>query len=115
MPASPELPRPQEVPQVTEHAEEFPETIQQIQGAKVVQKNFKSQVKDDHGTPLITTPPAQVITTVQPPADTATLTTQAKGSTTSGATWIAAFWLRVIKKALHFGWKIVTGGGSTNG
>lgn len=114
MPASPEIPRPVEMPQIQERAEEFPETIQQIQGAKVVQKNFKSQVSDDHGQPLIQTPPAQVITTVQPPADSATLTQQAKGSTTSGATWIAAFWLRIIKKALHFGWKIV-GGGTTNG
>lgn len=108
MAATPEIPRP-ETSVVTEHPEEFPETIQQIQGAKVVQKTFKAQVKDDSGKPVIQTPPAQVITTVQPPADEATLTETAKGDTTSGATWLAAFWLRVIKKALHFGWQIMGG------
>ncbi len=107
MPANPEIPQPIETPQVQERLEEFPETIQAIQGAQVVQKNFKTQVTDDQGAPLIQTPPTQVITTVQPPADTATLTTQSKGSTISGATWLAAFWLRIIKKALHFGWKII--------
>lgn len=111
MAATPETLRP-EVPeqQVQERAEEFPETIQQIQGAQgvqVVQKNFKAQVRDDHGAPLIQTPPTQVVTTVQPPADQATLTKEAKGDTTSSGTWIAAFWIRVIKKAMHFGWKIV--------
>jgi hypothetical protein len=108
MAATPEIPR-SEVPQIQERAEEFPETIQQIQGAKVVQKTFKAQVKDDSGKPIIQTPPTQVITTVQPPVDTQTLTQQSKGDTTSSTTWLAMFWLRVIKKALHFGWKIIGG------
>jgi len=107
MAATPETLRP-EVPQVTERQEEFivPETLQSS-GVQVVQKNFKAQVKDNKGQAVIQTPPAQVITTVQPPADTQTLTTQSKGDTTSSGTWLAAFWLRIIKKALHFGWKIV--------
>jgi len=109
MAATPEIPRPESEPQVQEHAEEFPETIQQIQGVKVVQKNFKAQVKDDKGAPIIQTPPAQVMTTVQPPSDQATLVKQAKGDTSSSATWLAAFWIRVIRKALHFGWKIISG------
>jgi hypothetical protein len=111
MAATPEVPRP-EVPQIREHAEEFPETIQQIQGAKVVQKTFKAQVNDDSGKPLIQTPPAQVIT-VTPPADDKTLLAWSKGDTSSSLTWFAAFWVRIIKKAIHFGWKIV-GGGSSN-
>jgi hypothetical protein len=108
MAATPETLRP-EVPTVQEHIEEFPETIQQIQGAKVVQKTFKAQVKDDKGKPIIQTQPTQIITTVQPPADTQTLTQQSKGDTTSSTTWLAAFWLRIIKKALHFGWQILGG------
>jgi hypothetical protein len=109
MAATPETIRP-EVPQVVERQEEFvvPETLQSS-GVKVVQKNFKAQVKDDKGTPVIQTPPTQVITTVQPPSDTVTLTQQAKGDTSSSLTWLAAFWLRIIKKALHFGWRIVSG------
>jgi hypothetical protein len=108
MAATPEIPRP-EAPVVREPLEEFPETIQQIQGAKVIQKTFKTQVKDDSGKPIIQTPPASVITTVQPPADTQTLTQQSKGDTSSSKTWLATFWLRVVKKALHFGWQIISG------
>ena len=109
MAATPETLRP-EVPQVTERQEEFivPENLQST-GVQMVQKNFKAQVKDNKGNPVIQTPPTQVITTVQPPSDTVTLTQQAKGDTTSGATWLAAFWLRIIKKALHFGWRVVSG------
>lgn len=106
MPATPEIPRP-EVPQVTERQEEFivPETLQQS-GVQVVQKNFKTQIKDDHGTPLIQTPPPQVIA-INPPYDTDTLTREAKGDISSSTTWLAGFWLRIIKKALYFGWKII--------
>jgi len=109
MAATPEIPRP-EAPQITERPEEFiiPETLQQS-GVKVVQKTFKAQVTDDHGKPVIQTPPAQVIN-VTPPADTTSLTTWSKGSVSSSLTWLGAFWLRIIKKALHFGWKIVAGG-----
>lgn len=106
MAATPEIPR-QEVPQIQERKEEFvvPETIQSS-GVKVVQKTFKSQVNDNSGKPLIKTPPTQVIT-VTPPSDTTSLTTWSKGNTSSSITWLGAFWLRVIKKAMHFGWKIV--------
>ena len=103
-----------ETPQVVEHPEEFPETIQQVtSGAQVVQKNFKSQISDDKGNPIIQTPPAQVVT-VQPPSDQATLLQQSKGDTTNAVTWLAAFWIRIIKKAMFFGWKIITGSSNPN-
>ena len=113
MPATPEIPKP-ETSQITEHQEEFivPETLQQKTGVQVVQKNFTAQIKDDHGTPLIQTPPTQVVT-ITPPDSTEILTTQSKGDVGSSLTWLAAFWLRIIKKALYFGWKIV-GKGDTN-
>lgn len=109
MPATPEILKP-EAPQISERQEEFviPETLQQKTGMQVVQKNFKSQIRDDHGQPLIQTPPVQMIT-VTPPSDTQTLTSQSKGDTASSLTWLATFWLRVIKKALYFGWKIIGG------
>jgi hypothetical protein len=111
MAATPETLRTEvsETPQIREVVDEFPETIQQIQGAKVIQKTFKAQVNDDKGMPIIQTPPTQVITTIQPPADIETLTKQAKGDTASGSTWLAKLWLRIIQKALHFGWKILSG------
>jgi len=111
MAATPEVLRPEAPQQIQERQEEFvvPETIQQSTGVKVVQKNFKAQVKDDNGQPLIQTPPTQVIT-VTPPADDQTLLKQSKGDTTFAVTWLAAFWLRVLKKAAYFGWKIIGGG-----
>lgn len=107
MPATPEIPRP-EIPQVTERQEEFvvPETLQQNTGIQVVQKNFKAQVKDDAGKPIIETPPEKVVE-VTLPTDTETLGTWVKGSADSSQTWLGAFWLRVIKKAIYFGWKII--------
>lgn len=108
MAATPEIPHP-EVPQVQERKEEFvvPETLQ-ASGVKVVQKTFKAQVNDGKGKPIISTPPTTVIT-VTPPADPATLTTWTKGSIDSPLTWLGVFWLRIIKKALHFGWKVTAG------
>lgn len=107
MPATPEITRP-ETPQVSERQEEFvvPEALQQSTGVQVVQKNFNAQIKDDHGTPLIQTPPPQVIS-VQPPADDATLKTWSGGSINSSQSWLGVFWIRIIKKALALGWKIL--------
>ena len=107
MSATPETIRP-EVPDVVETQEQFvvPEVLQQSTGVKVVQKNFTAQVKDDSGKPVITTPPTQVVS-VTPPYDPATLTTKSKGKITEAVTWLAVFWLRIIKKATHFGWNVV--------
>ena len=107
MAATPETLQP-EAPQIVEVPTEFPETLQvSSSGGQVVQKNFTSQVSDDKGTPIVQTPPTQVVTTVTPPSDTTTLTTKSKGKITESATWLAAFWLRIIKKALFFGWDII--------
>jgi len=108
MATTPEIPRPE--PQIQEIKEaEFivPEILSQS-GVKVVQKNFTAQVNGDKGQPLIQTPPTQVIT-VQPPADDTTITSWSKGSTTSSLSWLGMFWIRVIKKAVHFGWQVVSG------
>lgn len=107
MAATPEVFKPE--PQIQERKEEFiiDETLKKT-GAQVVQKNFKTQVADDHGQPIIQTPPVQVIT-IEPPSSPPVLANQAKGPTTSSLTWLAAFWIRIIKKALHFGWKIIGG------
>ena len=101
----------QEVPQIKEvnTEAEMPasEELTSI-GSQPVIKNFTVQIKDDKGQSVIQTPPTQVIT-VQPPYDPTTLTKQSKGSITSSLTWLSAFWIRVIKKALHYGWQVVSG------
>ncbi len=106
MPATPEIPRPET--QITERQEEFiiPETLQQKTGVQVVQKNFKTQIKNTNGQPLVQAPPAQVIT-ITPPTDDITLAGWSKGSITSSQSWLGMFWLRIIKKAIALGWKIV--------
>jgi hypothetical protein len=108
MAATPEISRP-EAPQIQERQEEFivPENLQSS-GVKVVQKNFRSQITNNNGQPVVTTPPTQVVS-VTPPGDDATLLAQSKGDVSSSLTWLASFWLRVIKKAMHFGWQIVSG------
>ena len=110
MAATPEIQRPEQtqIQEINKEAEFIvPETLKQS-GVQVVQKTFKAQVKDDKGQSLIQTPPTQFIA-VTPPADSTTLTTWSKGSVSSSLTWLGAFWMRVIKKALHFGWQVVGG------
>ncbi len=109
MPATPEVQKlgQPEIQEINKDAEFIvPETLQQSTGVQVVQKNFNAQIKDDHGTPLIQTPPTRVIT-VQPPEVSDELENWAKGSAESSKTWLGAFWLRIIKKAQLFGWKIL--------
>jgi hypothetical protein len=107
MAGTPEIP--QSEPQIQERKEEFivDETLQKA-GFQPVVKTFKAQVNDDKGQPLIQTPPAQVIT-VQPPAPPDALAAWAKGPISRSLTWLGAFWVRTWKKALHFGWKIISG------
>ncbi len=65
---------------------------------------FTAQVGDDKGAPLIQTPQSSVTITL--PSDEVSLKTLSKGSITSAITWFALFWLRMVKKALHFGWRV---------
>ena len=106
MAATPEISRP-EAQDVSQKQGEYivPETPQQG-GPKTVQKTFNTQVTDDKTAPVIQTAPTQAVS-VTLPSDQVTLTNQAKGPVNSSLTWLATFWLRVIKKATHFGWKIV--------
>lgn len=97
---------------VSEIPQEFPEVPVEVENKSFqpqpVPTQFKAQVVDDKGAPLIQTPQNQVVT-VQIPNDQVTLTSLAKGSTEDASTWSAAWFLRLIKKALHFGWNVVIG------
>lgn len=87
------------------HTPEIPPEIEKGLGVKPVPSNFTAQVKQS-GQNLITTPQNQAVT-ITLPTDPQTLTTQSKGPITDAVTWFSVFWWRMIKKALHFGWKIV--------
>jgi hypothetical protein len=105
MPIFPEREKPK-VETIPEDAS--PYKIERKEYATPVPSQFIKQVKDNHGKPLISSPMTSS-TTVQLPTTQAQLTTQSKGSVSDSVTWVATFWLRMIKKALHFGWKIISG------
>lgn len=93
--ARPEL----EVKAVPEEIE-LPKHLSEL---KAVETAYKATVQD--GGVQLTTPSGSGAT-ITVPADQKTLIEMAKGSITSAATWLAAFWLRIIKKAVHFGWNV---------
>jgi hypothetical protein len=88
---------------------EIPPEVERATGVRPTQTQVTTQVTDDQGQPIIQTPQVKPVT-IQTPADLAQLAAWAKGSPKESLTWFATFWLRLIKKALHFGWKVVGGG-----
>lgn len=104
-----EQPQLQEAPPVVEMPEEFPSAIEKaVPGAQAVKTQFTAQVTDDTGVQLIQSPATQAVT-ITIPATAQQLDDWSHGAADESLTWLAAFWLRIIKKALHFGWKVVTG------
>ncbi len=105
MPRSPER-EPRD--SVVERAEEFklPPHLEDT-GIEAVETAVKARVKDK-GRHLIQTPATQKIT-IKLPAGQATVSTWSKGKTINSLTWLGVYWLRMIKKATRFGWKIISG------
>lgn len=99
---------PQVPEEVTRREEELPKEVEAIEsGVRRTQVQSAPQVPlDSAGKPLVQPPPTQSIT-VTLPATLQQLDDWAKGDPQNALTWFAAFWLRLIKKALHFGWRIV--------
>ncbi len=91
----------QEIPDVPE----IPERIERG-GVITPQTNFTAQVTDDGGNNLVDTPAVKAVT-IKLPASQDQLTVWSEGSPDDALTGFAVFWLRLIKKALHFGWKAV--------
>ena len=76
-----------------------------------VPAQFTKQVKSDDGQALTQSQPTTTVT-ITLPADRTILAGLTKGSADDSVAWFAAFWLRMIKKAIHFGWRII--GKNTN-
>lgn len=74
-------------------------------GVEAVETAFTANVKDG-GQTLTQTPQNQKVS-ITIPSDPKTLTTVSKGSIVNAVTWLAAFWLRMIKKATHLGLGII--------
>ncbi|SRR3989344_50431 len=69
--------------------------------------NFKAQVYDDNGKPLISTPQSQTVVITIPAVNEEELKADAKGNIEETWTWSAVYWIRRILKALHFSKKYV--------
>ncbi len=95
---------------------EIPPELERGGHAQPVPSQFKAQVSDDSGKPLIQTPQNQTIT-IQVPATQSQLEEWSKGNPENAITWFAVFWIRLIKKGLHFSWRMIkkiTGSGGGN-
>jgi len=100
------------IPEVSQYPEEVevpPQLFQQ--GIRAVEREFKTPVMDDHGQPMVVSPAMQKISITLPAAQ-GQLLAWAKGPISDSLTWFAAFWLRMIKKAVYFGWNLISGGGN---
>ncbi len=96
---------------VVKEIPETPEIPQYLEkgGVSVTPTQFTTKVTDDSGKPLVQAPATQVVT-ITIPTTQQQLDDWSKGSPDDSLTWFAMFWLRMIKKAFYFGWRVVTKG-----
>jgi hypothetical protein len=94
-----------ETPEVPTHLEQT--------GLSARPTQVTAQVNDDKGVPLIQTPANQVVS-ITIPANQQQLADWSKGSPSDSLTWFAVFWLRMIRKAIHFGWRMIVKGVQKN-
>ncbi|EKE05732.1 MAG: hypothetical protein ACD_19C00182G0060 [uncultured bacterium] len=74
-----------------------------------VPTQFKAQVTDNQGNPIISTPETIKADIIIPEVNKETLEVKIKGDTEESSVWSAGYWLRILKKAIYFGWKVVFG------
>jgi len=99
---------PEEVETIPDEIE-IPEDLRKIEkkeGIQTTKTQFTAQVSDDQGKPLTQSPPTQVVS-IEIPQSEETLKDFSKGDTKDAKTWWAASFLRMIKKAVFYGWNIV--------
>jgi hypothetical protein len=82
-------------------------TIERKEVVTPVPTQFKAQVSDDDGNKVITTPQTAKIDIVIPEIDRETLEVRIKGDTETPSVWSAAYWIRIIKKSIYYGWKFI--------
>lgn len=81
-------------------------TIERKEVVTPIPISFQKQVKSDSGKPLIQVPGGEEKVRITIPKAQAELETLSKGSISDSITWFAAFWIRMIKKAIHYGYNI---------
>ena len=110
MVATPEK-EPQQAPEGVEEVIDTPEIPPHIEktGVSVTPTQFTAQVTDDKGQPIIKPTSTK---TVAIPKTKSKLEDLSKGAPAASITWLATFWLRMLKKEKHFGRKIIGKGES---
>lgn len=84
-------------------------TIERKEVVTPIPVTFQKQVKSDSGKPLIEVPGQMGKIKITIPKPQAELEALAKGSISDSITWFGAFWIRMIKKAVYFGWELLGG------
>jgi len=84
---------------------EIPPEIERATGAKPTQYKPPKPPTDDSGQPMVQ-PADDQKSSVIIPASQSQLTTMSKGDPDDSSTWFGKFWLRMIQKAMHFGWRV---------
>ena len=80
-----------------------------------VPTQFKAQVHDPSGKPLISTPQTQTVTITVPVVSIDDAKQEAKkGDVENSSTWSLAFWVRTVLKAWHKGYEVMFRGKDTN-
>lgn len=87
--------------------EASPLTIERKEVVTPVPTQFKAQVTDDNGSPIISTPQTEKADIVIPAVSKEVLEEKEKGNTEEGSVWSAAYWIRIFKKTVYFGWKVL--------
>ena len=98
---------PQQQPVETQKEVEKPQEIVQEQATTVTPGQIAAQAADD-ATQAQQTPADDQTITITIPATTQQLEDWSKGSPDDSITWLAFFWIRLIKKALFHGWRVIT-------
>lgn len=114
MTTSPEIEKPIQPKEeaVVKEVPDTPEVPVELKehGVIATPTQITAQVSDNAGAPLMQTPATQVVT-ITIPANQQQLADWSKGAPEDSLTWFAMFWLRMIRKAIHYGWKVITKGG----
>lgn len=89
-------------------SEASPLSIERKEVVTPVASQFKAQVTDNQGNPLISTPQSKKADIVIPDVNKESLEAKIKnGDIEDASVWSAGYWLRLFKKAIYFGWKVL--------
>lgn len=87
--------------------EATPLNIERKEVVTPIPTQFKAQVTDDKGNNVISTPQSKKADIVIPEINKETLEIKSKGDTEESTVWSASYWLRILKKSIFFGWKVL--------